>query len=487
MSAQGMAGADDFLALCVARAAWNPVLEEIRERSSSVVMALYRLVKNCLVHAPNNETVLRGAADAEGVIRDFAATTGGDVSLTFFEDAVFVSGQLLRASRGVYESARELGALFARGEVSELRFQGTVTAQNLLDLGVAVSTAREGGRKERLLQTRLPNITLKRAEVRPTEREAEENLTPEQQALRLYAAALVVLRQFTEAVASGKNVLPHRLKRMAQRFVSLSEKGDSGFVAMSALASAHRDDAGRAVQTALLALLIGRRITDERAKLARLVMAAFMAQVGRVRLVAETGLTHLVELPRPVECAVPATASGLCIASGGVNAANALRAVVLKEAAWLEREPDLGPLYGNQLAPTLQARIIVFVRHLLAYLAPMDGSRALAPVDALERALATCQAEPPLRRLLVSALGLIPAGSVVEFESGEWGVVVGPSENPDALQRPCVKLVTDRSGRVLAEPTRIDLGVDRGRSFPGIARVVDATEQRVNVMRTLVG
>jgi hypothetical protein len=89
-----------------------------------------------------------------------------------------------------------------------------------------------------------------------------------------------------------------------------------------------------------------------------------------------------------------------------------------------------------------------------------------------------------LVRLLVRALGVIPASSVVEFETGEWAVVVGPSKNPDARHLPLVHLVTDRSGRALDSPKEVDLGrATQARTYPRIVNIIEPDRVRFNVTK----
>jgi hypothetical protein len=51
--------AQDFLAHCVAATTGNPLLEQIRDKSSEAALAVFRLVKNALVHAIDNEAVVQ--------------------------------------------------------------------------------------------------------------------------------------------------------------------------------------------------------------------------------------------------------------------------------------------------------------------------------------------------------------------------------------------------------------------------------------------
>ncbi|MFI5307468.1 MAG: hypothetical protein ACHQ53_08960, partial [Polyangiales bacterium] len=71
-----------FLAACKASDSRNKALEEIRDKGSEVILAVFRLVKNCLVHALGNKAVLTTAKETHSIIADFASIVGGYVSIT---------------------------------------------------------------------------------------------------------------------------------------------------------------------------------------------------------------------------------------------------------------------------------------------------------------------------------------------------------------------------------------------------------------------
>lgn len=484
-AAEVATASNDFLTLCVASRIGNPMLEEVRERGAGVLMAVFRLVKNALVHAINNDAIAQAAADVENVVHGFSETTGATVTITYHRDSIFVCGQLLRASKSVYASAQELGAILETCEVSEVALEQGVSIDDVLKFAAALaSSLRSRDSKRGLLDENFTKITVRKLDLSFQLQELQSSLSQHERVLRLYASALVVMRQFFAAIASGQPILPFRVKRIAQRLVSIvdEDEGDAEMLAMTSMASTHRDDAGRAVQSAILALVVGRQITTESVPLARLVMAALMIDVARIRLQAETGLDKLTQLPPQVDAAVPATAAALCIASGGVNVPSAHRTVVVREATWLERVDRMGgPPYERGISPMLQPRIIVMVRQLLARIAPRDGSRAVSPAVALEQVIEAKGVDSGLSRLLVRAIGILPTGSVVEFESGEWAVVVGASATPGALQRPRVRLVADREGNVLVAPLEIDLGATDNDTFPRISRVLQPSEACFNV------
>ncbi len=474
----------DFLARCVASRTGNPVLEQIRSRSSEVVLAMYRLLKVALVHDLDNDAVRDAATQTAEILGGFAAEVGAAVTITFVEGSGFVCGELLRASRNVYESATELGKLLDRAGASEVAVDAAVTQADLLALAQAfVKSVRDGPSREALTQAKIPSVAVRKIDPQLVKRADEEALPAPERMLRLYANALVVMRQFYEDLAQGLTILPHRVKRLAQRFVAASEEQDPTLLGMSAMAKTHRDEAGRAVQTAILSLALGREITRDRVALAQLVMAAMLAEVGPARVAGHISGDR--QLSDPERARVPGAAALTCIATGGVNPTSAMRTVAITETSW--GESSLGPVWDGAYEPLLASQVIGLARALLERVAPRRTSeRGVSATDALEQLVGSH--DPALVRLLVRVIGVLPTGSVVELDTGAWAVVTGPSATgPHAF---CVRVVTDEKGRALDAPTFIDLGTKpsagAGPSVPRIVKFIEPERARFNVTRAFV-
>lgn len=476
-----------FLVSAVSSRAGSIIAEQIRDKGAEVVLSAFRLVKVAMVHSMDNQAVEQTVEATGATLRSFGAAIGGTVSITFVDDTVFVCGELLRASRGMYESAIELGKLLARGGVSELSFAVDVGADGLKAFAGALAHAvRDPSRRTTLLGTKFPGVIVRKTDPILDRSDDEMYKKPAEKVVRLYASALAVMRRFFDAVAVGSTMLPLRVKRLAQSISTISEAGRPAMVGMLTLANAHRDDAGRAVQAALLAVVITRQITNDRVQLSRMAMAALLADAGRVRLAGITGRDRLVPLADDIDMEVPAATSTAGIATAGVNMASAERAVLMHEATWIERSDVLGRPYGGTLPTLVQTQILHVVRALLDRVAPRDASRPKSPLDAMAEVAKLLTVDPAVMRLAVRALGVIPTGTVVELDSGEWAVVVGRSADADALDRPRVRVVTDPSGRALEPAIERDLGVTRDAKGARIVRILDAAASRFNVMRAFL-
>ncbi len=373
-----------FLERCVAGTSSNAAVEAIRERGTEVVLSIYRLVKIGLIHSFDNDAVTKTLEQTRSVLQEFSGLAGGAVTVTFADDTVFVCGQLLRGSRAVFESAGELGDLLLRCDVSELCFEPSLTSADLRAAAQAITAClREGGAVRPSTELAIPNVTMQQADTSITNSRAGKG-AGSRSPLDYYASALVVMRRFFDELAAGKTVLPHRVKRIAQGLVGLAETEGPGLLGLTALANAHRDDAGRALQSAILAIAIGRELTSDRATVARIAMAALLADVGRVRLAGTEGRNRLVQLDDAVDRQVPAMAGAISIGTSGINAQSALHTVIVYETTWLEREAELGPLHSGAHPPLLHAKVVYVARAMLDLLAPRDNRRGLSVLDAIE-------------------------------------------------------------------------------------------------------
>lgn len=475
----------DFLAHCVTEAVEGSLLEQLQNRSAKVVLAVFRMAKNALVHAANNEVLLEAAEQAAEGLRAYSAETGTPTRFTFAGDTVFVCGQLLKASRKNYETARELGEILARADVAEVTFDGQITSEDLLLFCDALTVAlRDPDHRAALFAIEIPNLTVRKISPFLTARAHYEELPEHERILRFYATALVVMRHFFDQVAAGVTLLPHQVKRLAQRLVALADTPDSSMLGMTAMAAAHRDDAGRAVQSAILTVALARNITDDRPTLAGLVMAALLADVGRVRVAGPEGRDSFVPLADRVEATIPANTALVSVAMGGINPLNAMRTLTGFEVAWLERQPLLGPLWGGSMPPLVQAEVLATVRRLLEQMAPRDMRPGLSPVEALDALAADPATDRTLLRLLIRTVGIIPVGTVVELAGGAWAVVIGRSSNSSATTTPKVRVVTDSNGRPLDMPWTVDLGASP--DAPKVARIVGSEGSRFNVAKALL-
>jgi hypothetical protein len=308
-----------------------------------------------------------------------------------------------------------------------------------------------------------------------------ETLPLEQRLVRTYASAVVLLRRFHEQLAAADYTPPRSLKRVAQSLVDLSTAGTMAFLRVTEARNANSDDAGRCVNTAILAVAVAREVTTDRALLAQIALAAMVLDAGRPRAAAGAsqgpGMSSVAaQLTEEALESLPAGTAAVLTALGRLNDATVRRTVVAYEALRLRFARSLGPMYAGLRPPTLHARIVAVCRRYNDLLTPEPGLPPVTP----EMAVATLHgelddaADRTVLRMLVATLGLVPAGTVVRLSSGEVGEVFSVAGRSAAPDRPCVRVALDARGAVLDHPVEIDLAgpnVDPQLRIAGVVSV----------------
>ncbi|MFO0763166.1 MAG: hypothetical protein U0359_42405, partial [Byssovorax sp.] len=91
-----------------------------RDLAANIVTALFRLVKLSTLHSLDNQAMKRQVEETVVLVNDYGQRTEHNVSILFAHGSVFVGGLLLRANRGVYEGALELGEILAKVGAAEI-------------------------------------------------------------------------------------------------------------------------------------------------------------------------------------------------------------------------------------------------------------------------------------------------------------------------------------------------------------------------------
>ena len=196
------------------------------------------------------------------LVAEYGQRTEHNVSILFAHGSVFVGGQLLRANRGVYEGALELGDDPEQGRRRRDRHPPR-------GAGRATSTPSPPCSPTRCASPSRPRSSAPRrtsaSAASPRRRCCARTSwasasTPSVQVARTYASAVVIMRRFFEDLRRGQYELPQRVKRVAQRLVDLSMGETPAFLGVTAARNQNHDEAGRAVNTAILALAMTRQV-----------------------------------------------------------------------------------------------------------------------------------------------------------------------------------------------------------------------------------
>lgn len=461
--------------------------EAARDQAGRVVHCVYRLVKGLLMHDDANQAIAPLVEAVALASAEYCAISGGDcVSILFAANNVFVDRLMLRASRETYQLALELGEMLEPFGLTEIALNQHLDRAEVQELGSAIALAQRDkqlAQKERL--TRFSTIRVRRI----VAFRGGEQLTPAQKMARTYAASVLIVQSFYRQLREGGTELPHGVKRVSQRLVTAAEEDSRLLLVIAASPTSETDRAAAAVSTAIIALAMARQLVTDRSALLALASAALLYDVGRTRLVRSAHSAVERSLSDAEQEKLPASTVASLTALGKLHQGSQARSVVAYEA--LSLRLGTSRVYGGRRPPTVLARVLHAARTFVEARAthgPMGGGASMD--DAVQALFGQARdaTERTYAKLLLGALGLFPAGTLVELTTGELAVVTATPRLPIDFARPPVRVLYDDSANLLETPLDVDLALPAGPGTPVrlIKRTVDADEQQMRQMRAYV-
>jgi hypothetical protein len=420
----------------------NPQATDVKEWGAGIVQALYRALKVVQMHSMDHPSVERQLKASAESIRLFHLRTNHFVQILFARGVVFFGIKPLQAHRAVYESALALGEMIDACGGNELIISNSMTLSEFREFVVGVvSTLREPS-QHMLKDAQLPSIRLRHVQEEALTRGIfSEQLSFEQRLVRVYASAIVVVRQFYLQLRQSPNPSSTKMKRISQSLVELFLKQPSYVHNITQVRKVHRDLAGKAVNSAIIAIAIANQLSQERTTLAQLALATLLFRVGYIRspYFSQILANKAVELNPDQQRSLPA-ATAVAMAAIDQGASTTIRRqVMVYESVFLSKR-ELASLYLGEHKPTLFSRIISIAWAFNERLTPEEGtpprSTAEAIIDLENDSQRRVHAGDPINRLLVrlllASLPKLPAGLLIQLSSGEVAVVIDTPHEPDS-------------------------------------------------------
>ena len=431
---------------------------KVNELACAVVVGVYRIVKGCtLFDSKNDVTDQQARALAQSVSEYCSAADVDMVGITFAMNTIFVEGQVMRSSRETYYLALELGEILGAHNVNEMVFDKTVVHDSIEEWARLLTKAfkDENVAAELLVPKRFRGLQCANRNIADWFN-SNANDSPSERAARLFATAVVALRSTNAEFGAGKFKLSPRLKRIARRIVFELERSPLELTAL-ALSARGVDPAVHAIATAIIAANMALKATRGRAEPTLAAVVAMLSHAGRYRLL--RGDINERQLGDDELDRLPANSTIALIQLGKLYPAARQWSTLTFEALWTTRAHRMGKVYRGRRSPLMLSRLIATARALVELLSTSMGKAALPPDQALHLLLerATDKTSRALARLAIGAVGLFPAGTLVELNTREIAVVVGVPERAIGYSQPRIRIVFTAEGSVCTPPLEVDL------------------------------
>lgn len=472
--------------------------EDPKQLPGKLVNALYRVVKGSLLHAgeANNAVTM--------VIESLVQTTDvfceklgvSSVSVLFTPHAVFVNRAMLKCGKETYQLAMELGELLQACDLTEVTVQRYVSDRDVLEFARAVTEfTQHGRRREQLWEQGWETIKARKV----LGFGMSTDMPPPVRAARTWAAALMLVRKFYDELKLGKYELRQGIKRVAQKLVGQFDDNSSSvraggrlLLSIAATPTADADRSSTLLSTSIIALAMASQLTNDRSLLSSLSSAALLYDAGRQRL---TGYKALGEEGGPDRilnedelALLPVSSVVALTALGKLHPPSLVRTVIVHESQSLR--DGAGAPYQGRRSALLLSRILQVAHAFTELRLPRANTTPLGIDEALQvlESQATDNVGRALVKLLTGALGIFPAGTMVELSTGEMGVVLSTPVLPVDFARPPVRIMYDTDAQLMSEPVDVDLARPPAPGEPRrlITRPIDATDQQMKQMRAYV-
>ncbi len=449
----------------------------------AIINSLFVLLRTAYIHKQNNDALLRPLEQIESKVNDILDfLQDNQFALRMASNTFFLNETLIKLDQSSYQNAEFLQVICEEMEIGAFELHDGCAEPNFRDLMISlVASIRQGPEGVEGLKRDLGPIQLKR----PMKMGGGERslLDRRQMILRTYAGALMYCNDTMEAWAKGKRPRPSELKRLVQGLVDIVNKDAVTLLGITQLRAYRKYLANHFVNTAIVALVIGKVAGLDRTELVRLGMTALLHELGamdlprqiidRVDSLGEAEKQELVRLPY-------LSVLHLLEFKGFSMDAMARVVSVFENRAHL----PAGDGYRSQTTPDAVAQMLSVADAYDHLTTSRLGNLAMRPDQALEQLLLNRENKFAdwAVKMLAQGIGRYPIGTLVQLNTGERGVVFDRPADGVPGDQPQIRLIADKDGQPFGQGVFVDLSqqisTDPQRS---IALTLDPELENVNV------
>ncbi len=448
-----------------------------------VLATVYATMRSLRLYPLENQVVQRALAEVDAATR-VVLNREGRLQFRLAGDFIFFNDVRVRLDLGNYASF-----VFVR-KALEGQGIGDIEATRQVDirewtsfLSLLVTKPEDPDRLLESFQERMVQAGIENIQVGPPAALVEAmSLSDEakEAARRTYARSVSVVKDVMTSVRLGKAWSGRRVKRVVLGIVDQVLHEEAAMLGMTTLRDYDEYTFTHSVNVCILSVALGQKLGFSRLQLFDLGLGALFHDVGKSR--------------------VP------------LSVLNKEGRLDKEEWRVMSQHPDFGlillfDLHGFE-EPPYRAMLTAYEHHMRTDFTGYPRvlrkrwfgffSRIVAVADAFDAATSKRSYQyipfPPdevLREMrdnpsrgfdpivvkaFVNMMGIYPVGTLCILDTGELAVVVAPSPDPEELHRPLVRVISDASGRKLAEPALVDLSeIDAATGRP-TRTIVKTTE-----------
>lgn len=453
----------------------------LQEEGRKLLGALYGTLNALRLYPVENETVQQAITDLHGLVHRIGSVEGS-VEVRVVGDFFFLNETRLRLDLSNFSTFGSFArALQDHGIGAVEILPGIERAEwapflSMLLRGPTGDYPFEAFR-DRFAATPVRHIDIRAlTEVEEPQDDAEA-LTA---AKRTYAQSVKVAKDALGDLRLGKAVNARKVKRAVQGIVDQVLSNESSMVTMTTLRDFDEYTFTHSVNVCIFSVIIGQRLGLDRLQLYELGLGALFHDVGKQRIDVDiinkpTGLSEeeWIELmEHPTE--------GLLILFQMQGFADVpYRQMLMAYEHHMKTDLSGYPKSRRTRDPTVFSRIVSVADAFDAGTSVRSYQYEPWPPDAV---LQEMRDNPKrgfdtlLVKVLITATGVYPVGTLVILDTHELAVVSQVNSDPELLHRPRVRVISDPVGLPLSEPVSLDLCENDPATGAPIRQIIKTTD-----------
>lgn len=338
--------------------------------------------------------------------------------------------------------------------------------------------------RERFAQAPVENISVRPATDVEEPQDDEEALTA---AKRTYAQSVKVAQEVLGDMRIGKAVNVRKVKRAVQGIVDQVLSNESSMVTMTTLRDFDEYTFTHSVNVSIFSVIIGQRLGLDRMQLYELGLGALFHDIGKQRLPSEliNKAGSLTDEEWSLLQSHPTEGLLLLFQMHGFTDVP-YRQMLMAYEHHMKVDVTGYPPNKREREISLFSRICAVADSFDAGTSVRSYQYEPWPPDAVLQEMRDNPKrglDPLIVKVLISATGVYPVGTLVILDTHELAVVSQVNPDPDLLHRPKVRVISDPMGLPLPEAKTVDLAEadESGRPIHQIIKTTDPQKYGIRV------
>lgn len=304
-----------------------------------------------------------------------------------------------------------------------------------------------------------------------------------------YFKTITAVSEVMENLKLGQSVSIKRAKRVVQSMVDLLLHEESTLLGLTTLRCHDEYTHNHSVNVCIMALTLGQRLGYHKRNLGEIGIASLLHDIGKSEIPLDilNKPSDFSEEEWKIMRRHPIHGVRSIIKLKGLNE-SAIRVAMGSFEHHLNYDLSGYPKLQRKRDVTLIGRIIGIVDCYDALTSSRVYNRSPFPPEKALRFMLNKSGkafDPILLKIFINAIGIFPVGTLVLLSTNELGVIVQANPNPEYIDRPKVRLITDRSGNEINGEI-IDLtetDPSSGRVTRSIIKTIDALKYKIDVSK----